>query len=147
VAKQCLSVCTETGLPIPAPLVAHGAAGRCAAPVGSLEEADEVGFQGVLRLTDLPILAAVAFQILAEAAHPVCERLVGGGTGEELADPADEVGCGARSSQLGPEQELTELLERGLGLAHGAPSPTGSNRRATRTPFSQAAVWEGLRRQ
>lgn len=53
------------------------------------------------------------FEIVAEAPHLVGERFIAGGAGKEASDPAAEVRRDAGLGQLGLEQELGELLERG----------------------------------
>ena len=91
-------------------------------PVRSLEKVDEVDPQRLLGLAHLPILAsAVAFQVLTEPTDLVREGLVRGRPREKSAHPAHAVWRRSLSHQPRLQQELAELLERGLDLAHGPP--------------------------
>lgn len=100
---------------------APDAACRTAAPVGSLEEVDELDLEGLPGLADLPTLdSAAPFEILAKVPDLVGKRLVGSWAVEELPNPSDEVRRGAWLDHLGLEQELTVLLEGGFGVTHGA---------------------------
>jgi hypothetical protein len=99
-------------------------------PVCSLEEVDEVDAQSLFGLADLPILeAATAFDVLAEAANLIRQRLVGRRTRQEAAHPPNEVWGSGLPDQLIPQDELPELLQGHLKLAHQAPFASPSSKR------------------
>jgi hypothetical protein len=72
----------------------------------------------VFSLPHLPVLAVLAFEVLAEATDLVGEWLRGGRPHEEPAHPADAEGGGLLFDQASLQEELAELLQRGLKIAH-----------------------------
>lgn len=84
-------------------------AGRLLMPVGPLKEVDEVDAQGLFGLPDLPVLASrLVFEVFAEGADPSGQGVVGCGSHQEAAHPADAVGGGLRGDQPGLQQELAD---------------------------------------
>ena len=88
-------------------------------PVSALEEVDEVDPQRVFGLTNLPVRPSTfALEGLAESAYLVGQWLVGSGTSQETADPANAVRCGLLRDEPSRQDELTKLLKRGFELTH-----------------------------
>ena len=96
---------------IHAATIIHNATGRLPMPVGPVQKVDEVDPKGLLGLPHLPFFASTApFELFAEPACPVRQRLIGRGPGQELPHPADEVGLGLLAHELRLQQVLPELL-------------------------------------
>lgn len=80
-------------------------------PVGALEEVDKVDAERLFRLPHLPVLdRAALFEVFAEPSDLIGQRLVGSGSVQEAAHPADVVGRGVLLDESILEDELGELL-------------------------------------
>ena len=88
-------------------------------PIRPVEEVDEVDPQRLLGLAHLPVEHTTgALQIVAEVPDLVRHGFVRRRARKELPDPAYKVRSGALAYQLALQEELAELLQRGLGLSH-----------------------------
>lgn len=87
-------------------------------PVTGLPEVHPVDAKRLIRLPDLPLLCALAFEVLAERPDLVDEGVRGRRPREEAAHPSHAVRSRLLLDQLLPEKELSELLQGRFMLSH-----------------------------